>query len=265
MEQKKSIHAGHRERIRERFRKEGLDGFSEHEVLELLLTYAIPQKDVNPLAHELVERFGSISRVLEAPLEDLVRVPGVGTNAATLLTMMPSLLSFYQRSAMGVRPQICNLAQARDYCRSLFIGAREELFYMICLDKAGHVIYPALLHKGTVDEVPVYPRVMVETALKHNAHGVLLAHNHPGGIGRPSQADYDTTSNIIAALSVIGVGVVDHLIVFDDEVYSMIKQSEFRSCVKEQMSYVIRSDNVSGRQGKLRAEAEFEFMTMGKE
>ena len=248
------IHAGHRARLKERFRREGLSGFSQHEVLELLLTYAIPQRDVNPLAHALIVRFGSLSGVLEASESELLQVPGVGPNAATLLTLMPPLLSYYQRSGMGKRPVICNLAQARQYCGALFFGAHEERFYVVCMDKSARVIHTELLHRGTIDEVAVYPRPVVEIALRHHAHAVLLAHNHPGGIGEPSQDDYTTTRAIVAALRPVGVGVVDHLIFCGGDVHSMTQHSECDMCPPEEFSYFVRSRRVPGTRGALREE-----------
>lgn len=189
----KTVHAGHRARMKERFMKEGLSGFSEHEVLELLLMFAIPQRDVNPLAHRLIERFGSLSAVLETAPSELKRVDGVGENAAVLLSLMPQLLSYYQHSAMGSKPVITNLAEARRYAGALFFGLHEERVYMICMDQSGRVLRPALLHKGTIDQVQIYPREVVETALRYHAHAVLLAHNHPSGTAEPSQDDYDAT------------------------------------------------------------------------
>lgn len=147
----KAVHAGHRARLRERFLKEGLSGFSEHEVLELLLMFAIPQKDVNPLAHALIGRFGSLSAVLEASPAELMRVAGVGQNAAALLSLMPQLMGYYQHSAMGAKPSITNLSGAKRYAGALFFGVHEECVYMICLDQSGRVLSPALLHKGTID------------------------------------------------------------------------------------------------------------------
>ena len=153
----KTVHAGHRARMKERFMKEGLSGFSEHEVLELLLMFAIPQRDVNPLAHRLIACFGSLSAVLEAAPSELTRVDGMGENAAALLSLMPQLMSYYQHSAMGSKPVITNLAEARKYAGALFFGLHEERVYMICLDQSGRVLRPALLHKGTIDQVQISP------------------------------------------------------------------------------------------------------------
>ena len=149
MDENKGIHAGHRERLRERFRREGLEGFSEHEVLELLLMYAIPQKDVNPLAHTLIKHFGSLAGVLDAHESELTNVPGIGKNAALLLTLMPKLFGVYQRSSLGAKPTLSTLGDAKKFCSSLFMGVHDERFYAICLDQMGHVLYTELLFEGT--------------------------------------------------------------------------------------------------------------------
>lgn len=221
MAKTQSIHTGHRERLRERFRTEGLDGFSEHEVLELLLTYAVPRRDVNPIAHALIAQFGSLAAVLNADESELLRVDGVGGQTAFLLTLMPALLRRYQLCAMGERPVIDNLSSAKHCVEALFLGSSEERVYMLCLDQGGHLIHPALLCKGTLDRATLYPRDVVETALRYHAYAVLLAHNHPGGIPHPSQADYDATAMVITALNAIGVRVVDHLVFSGTSVYSM--------------------------------------------
>lgn len=253
--EKTSIHAGHRERLRERMRSEGLASFSEHEVLELLLTYAIPQRDVNPLAHELIARFGGLSNVLDADVSELMRVRGVGERAAILLNMMPQLMRCYQHSALGAKPVIANFADAKAYCEPLFLGAHDEHIYLICLDQSGHVLHLTLMHTGTVDQVALYPRLVVETALRHKAHAVLLAHNHPSGVAQPSQADYDTTRSVALALAPIGIRLVDHLVYAQDGVYSMIRTSQFSDLQpQEDFSYVVQSSHVPGRRGTLREE-----------
>lgn len=261
MNEESALHSGHRERIRERFRTEGLSGFSEHEVLELLLTYAIPQRDVNPLAHHLIDTFGSLANVLDADIDELTRVAGVGTNTATMLTLVPQLLSFYQISALGKRPVIRNFEQARSYCGALFMGARCERVYMICLDQSGRVIHPVLLHEGTLDEVSLYPREIVRIALRHNSYGVLLAHNHPGGDAGPSQADYDTTRAIVSALLSVQVRVIDHLIFTKDVVYSMTRASQI-SGDGGGFSYMMRSSDVSLSRGSLRTQDEDDWISL---
>lgn len=229
----KSIHAGHRERIRERLRTSGLNAFSDHEVLELLLTFAIPRQDTNPLAHDLINAFGSLSAVLDADESELMRVKGMGKHAALLLTMMPQLMQRYQLSSLGKRPVITTLADAKNYCAPLFVGAGEEKIYMICLDQAGHVLHRILLHTGTVDQVMLHPRTVVETALRHHAHAVILTHNHPSGTAQPSQADMDVTRRIGSALYMIGIRLVDHLIFAGTSAFSIVRDCMIETAGEE--------------------------------
>lgn len=253
------IHAGHRERLRERFRAAGLSAFSEHEILELLLTYAIPRQDVNPLAHALIDTFGSLSAVLDAQESELLRVKGMGRQAALLLNMMPQLMQAYQISALGERPVITTLADARRYLAPLFIGAAQEHIYIICLDQAGRVLHRSLLHTGTVDQVALHPRTVVETALRHHAYSVILAHNHPSGVASPSQADIDVTRNITTALFMIGIRLVDHLIFAGEQAYSMHHGG---LCTTQAHSYV--SAMAADRAGSLR-EAQYEWTALEPE
>lgn len=257
-EKEKSIHAGHRERIRERLRTAGLSAFSEHEVLELLLTYAIPQRDVNPLAHELIAVFGSLNAVLSADENELLRVKGMGKSAALLLTMMPQLMRYCQMNALGERPRIMTVTDARAYCAPLFFGVTEEQIYMLCLDQAGHVLHRTLLHTGTVDQVALHPRTVVETALRHSAYSVILAHNHPSGVAAPSQQDLDVTKQITTALYLIGIQLVDHMIFAGHEAYSMIRGRPISGAAEETpFCYVV---SAAQKRGGLRDE-EYEWVS----
>ncbi|HOB20553.1 MAG TPA: DNA repair protein RadC, partial [Candidatus Atribacteria bacterium] len=193
------MHEGHRDRVKNRFLNEGLDNFDNHQVLELLLFYAIPQKDTNPLAHELIDRYGSLSGVLEADPRELQKLKGVGKNTAVLLSMIPQLCRRYLNDRWGSRPQLSSTRLAGEYVVPLFSGRLSEVFYAICLDSQNRVTYPALVHEGTIDTAPVYPREIVQAALRHQATGIILAHNHPGGSLNPSSADIEATKRIISA------------------------------------------------------------------
>lgn len=252
-----SIHAGHRERIRERLRMAGLEAFSDHEVLELLLTYAIPRQDVNPLAHELIAVFGSLSAVLDADENELLRVKGMGKHAALLLTMMPQLMRRYQMNALGERPVIVTLADAKAYLAPLFMGRSEENIYMICLNQAGHVLHRSLLHTGTVDQVMLHPREVVEIALRHHAHAVILAHNHPSGTAEPSQADVDVTGRISTALYMIGIRLADHLIFAGGHVFSMV-----RECLVENRDDLYYVRNMAADSAKALREEQYDWISM---
>lgn len=224
MSKEGEIHKGHRARLRDRLLREGLQGFAPHEVLELLLCFAIPQRDVNPLAHALLHTFGSLSGVLEATPEELQRCPGIGENTAALLALMPQLSGYYLRDRLRERPKLCTASDAGAYCKTLFFGVANESVYLVCLDGQARVIHPALVRSGTIDEAPLYPREVVETALRHRAHSVVLAHNHPGGDVTPSTADYDATRTVLTALAVVDIRVIDHIIVAEKGFFSMAQQ-----------------------------------------
>lgn len=206
------MHEGHRTRLKKRYLEEGLDGFDDHQILEFLLFYAIPRRDTNELAHTLIIKYGSLSGVFEADPKDLAKTPGLGENSAVLLSLIPSLARVYQKDRWGLRPALNSTVKAGEYILSLFAGRNYEVFYLICLDAQLQVITPALVHEGTIDQAPVYPRLIVETALRHKAHSVILAHNHPGGCASPSPQDIEVTHKIRSALEGISISVLDHII-----------------------------------------------------
>ncbi len=215
-------HAGHRQRMRERFRTQGLDGFADHEVLELLLFYAIPQRNVNPLAHELLAHFGSLHGVLDAPVEALAQAPGVGEYAATLLSLFSHVSRRLEKSRQAERKVLKNRGDAQRHCLQLLNGQRLEHFYTVCLDAQMRIVSDALIARGSLGEVPAYPRLVVEAALRYNAYCVVLCHNHPGGSLVPSQQDVEVTRKLAELLEGVGISVADHIIVADGEALSMV-------------------------------------------
>lgn len=224
-----SEHAGHRQRMRERFLRQGLDGFAPHEILELLLFYAIPQKNVNPLAHSLIDRFGSLHGVLEASVEELMKVDGMGEYAATLISLMEPIARKLEESRAEKLTQLSNHRMAEEHCLRLLHGLRHECFYAVCLNGQMQIIHNALIAQGTLSEVQAYPRLVLDAVLRHNAHAVVLCHNHPGGQLAPSQADIDATAELEAALGHIGVALADHIIVANGNTLSMSAYGFIRS------------------------------------
>ncbi len=214
------MHEGHRNRLRTRVLKEGIDSFEPHQVLELLLFYSIPRKDTNELAHKLLDEFGSLPGVFEADPKDLCKVSGIGENTALLLSLIPQLARRYSKDKWGEKPEISSSTKAGQYAVSLFAGRTYEAFYIICLDAQNRVNFSDLVHEGTINEAPVYPRILVEIALRHKANSVILAHNHPGGSLNPSRADIEATNNIRNALEAISIKVIDHIIVCGEKYYS---------------------------------------------
>ncbi|MCL2058854.1 MAG: DNA repair protein RadC [Oscillospiraceae bacterium] len=206
-------HRGHRQRMKDRFLSEGMDAFSVFQVLEMLLFFGVPHKDTNGLAHALLERFGSLSGVFNASHHELLEVPGLGPHAATLICMVPGLARRYATDRWKDKTQITDSKKAAAYAASLFVGVEYEVFYMICLDSQNHVIMPVLISRGTINEAMVYPRAIIENALRHKASVVILTHNHPGGSTEPSAADAHMTKRLTAALETISVNVMDHIII----------------------------------------------------
>lgn len=215
-----NLHEGHRQRVRARFLAEGLDAFEDHQVLELLLFFSIPLRDTNKLAHQLIGDFGSLANVLEADPRELCRRHGVKENTAVLLALVPQLARRYFKGKWGGKPELNSSSKAGEYVVSLFVGRCYEAFYVVCLDAQNRVNYAALLQEGTINEAAVYPRLVVEAALRHQANCVILTHNHPGGTLRPSDADIQVTKKIAAALNTIAVHVADHIIVAGEGYYS---------------------------------------------
>lgn len=218
------LHVGHRQRVRERYLAEGLDAFRDHEVLELLLFYCIPKRDVNPAAHAILREFGSLSCLFEADPRDIVRRCGVSLSTGILLTLAGPLTRRYLRQRWGDRPVLGTSSRAGDYAVSLFAGRPYEVFYVICLDAQNRVNHAALVHEGTLNEAPVYPRLIVEAALRHKANSVILSHNHPGGSLAASGPDLDVTRRIRSALQPISIPVVDHIIVAGERYASLAEQ-----------------------------------------
>ncbi|MEY8385705.1 DNA repair protein RadC [Oscillospiraceae bacterium 38-13] len=221
------VHDFHRERMRRRFRENGLSGFADHEVLELLLYYAIPRRDTNPIAHALLDRFGSLSGVFSAPAELLEQVDGVGENTAAFLRLIP-LASARARLAEAERELALDTRERiGGYLLELFSQERNEAVYEICLDRKGKLLACKRLGEGSAAAVNLDIRKLVENALLCSASSVILAHNHPSGIALPSQDDHATTQQAHQALKSIGVQLEDHIIVADGDYVSYSQSGYF--------------------------------------
>ena len=215
-----TTHEGHRQRLRRRFLLEGLDNFDEVQVLELLLFYAIPRRDTNPIAHALLEQFGSLSGVLEAPVSALAQVPGMGENGATLLQLVTAASRYYmiQRSSAG---QVLNTVErCGAYLTPRFFGLRDEAVCALCLDAKCGLISCKEVGRGVVNAAEVSVRAIVETALSQKAVSVILSHNHVDAYALPSREDELTTRRIRDALLLVGITLADHIIVCGEDYVS---------------------------------------------
>ena len=224
---KMNLHTGHRERVREKFIKNGLDGFADHEVLELLLFYANPRGDTNPVAHELINRFGSVAAVFEANYDDLIAVKGVGAAAATLITLVPQLFRRYSQNKADAVKSISDMKSAADYLIPRFYGFTVERVGVLCLDVQGRIKNFVFVSEGSLNLAHIDSRRVAHIALQNNADSVILVHNHPDGLAAPSRSDIETTKSLINALGLINIRVADHLIVSDGEYFSMATNPKF--------------------------------------
>ena len=191
--------AGHRDRVKERFRQEGLDNFTDVHVLELLLFYAVPRKDTKELARTLLDRFGSFAAVLEASAAELEAVPGMGKNIATYLTLLTAAGRYYQVEKSRQDTILDSTDKYGHYLLQRYYGRRMETVYLLCLDAKCKVLGCQLVGEGDVNSANIPMRRMVEIALATNATTVILAHNHPSGLALPSYEDVITTKRIAAA------------------------------------------------------------------
>ena len=218
-----SIHKGHRERLKQRFLEEGLDNFTEIQVLELLLFFAIPVQDTNPIAHRLLEHFGSLSQVLGADVEELKKVPGIKDHAATLLALVTDLCRYYQVNCAQQTEILPTLDACGRYLVPRFFGRTRETVFLLCLDAKCKVLCCKEIGEGSVNTASISVRKVVETALGANATTVVLAHSHPSGIAVPSNEDIQTTQRIAAALSAVEIHLADHIVVAEGDYVSMVQ------------------------------------------
>lgn len=219
----KPIHADHRARMRQRVRENGIDSLQEHEALEYLLFYAIPRRDTNALAHRLIQTFGSFCRVLEAGEEELQQVEGIGPTSAHFLHMLLDASRYYALHKRDLSKPLATFEDRVEYLRPLFLGCREEQFYMVALDDAGYPLHTVLIAKGIPNQVTFDRQWLARTAVATRCTRVLLAHNHPSGLAFPSTADRDTTVSLTWLLGPLGISIVDHIIITPDDAASLEK------------------------------------------
>lgn len=216
----KPHYVGHRDRLRRKFRKAGAKGMHEYELLELLLTYAIPRRDVKPIAKELLERFKSIRGVMDASQEELESVKGMGPVSATLIRAVKELFGLYMAERMEERDLLTSPQAVVDFARVKLAGLPHEAFMVIYLNTKNEVIEYEVVHEGTVDRAIIYPRRIIESALSHHASGLILVHNHPSGYPEPSDDDRRLTLSIREVAHTIDIRVLDHIIVGKDKYFS---------------------------------------------
>lgn len=216
-----NIHEGHRDRLKKLFMEQGLDCFDDHKVLELLLFYALPRRDTNPIAHELINRFDSLEAVFDAPADELIKVPGIGAGAAALIKLIPELSRRYAICKAQPDKFMDSSEKVGTYLVPRYMFERDEVVYVICLDSANRLLCSKELFRGVANATEISIRKIAELALAKNASGIIISHNHTSGIALPSAEDESTTRLLKETLNRIGIRLIDHIIVAGDDFISM--------------------------------------------
>ncbi len=207
----------------DRFRLEGLDDFNSLQALELMLFFSIPRVDTNELAHRLLDRFATVSRVMDASLDELMEVPGVGLNTATLLHLFKDAGRYYQVDSVKRDTMMKTIDDCARYLIPYFMGRQMEMVYLLCMNANCNVIACRQVGEGEVNAAVISPRRVVELALTEKASSVVLAHNHPSGVALPSHEDVAVTRRLAETLAAVDVVLVDHLIVADEDYVSLVQ------------------------------------------
>ncbi len=230
MSEKKTehLHSGHRSRVKERFENEGMRNFQDHQVLEMLLFYAIPQRDTNDLAHLLIDEFGSLAGVFDAPIESLEAVKGMGKNSAVLIKMIPEVYAKYLSSKTESRKLVLDSPEkVNEYFISKFIGYQHEVLMATFIDNQCRHKKTIIVSEGGHKNTPVDIRKIANVAMNLNATSVIIAHNHPQGVAAPSSADIEVVREMKKIFKNLDLVLVDSVIVSDNNAYSMAAHTKF--------------------------------------
>ncbi len=225
--EKVNVHKNHRMKMKTKYYESGFNGMALHNVLEMLLYFGIPQKDTNPMAHELIERFGSFSGVLEAKREQLLTIKGMTDNAACLITMVLPLYKAYIQDLERERKVLSDYKAYAEFFIPKFLDTTNERVYALCLDSKDQVILYRALSEGDFANVNMDLRKLASLVLETQAKKVVICHNHPHGINRPSRADVLVTQNIYNLLEHLKVRLVDHIIIADKTYFAMSRSIDY--------------------------------------
>jgi DNA repair protein RadC len=212
---------GHRKRLRERFAGNGISALHLHEIVELMLTYVIPRRDTKPLAHELLRRYKSLNALLNTPSEDLLKVEGMGERSAEFFSFIREISAHCLKEKYERKPMVAHRRDVEEYLRFHFGMRRDEYVAVLFLGNRNQVIETGIIAEGTVNQCAVYPRVIMERALRCHAASIIIAHNHPGGGLKPSEADWVLTERLFAICALLEIPLLDHLVISQEEVVSL--------------------------------------------
>lgn len=223
MKSEKGIHDHHRERMRERVKCGGLSSFAEHELLEMMLYYSIPRGDTNELAHLLMNRFGGFNEIIEASVDELRDVKGIGESSAVLVKLMEEIIRRYVSLYSPEVTRYDTLLKVANYIWPRFLGLNRECLYMMLFNNKMAMIDCSLICEGTVNAAKLHPRVVLEKAFRKNAATAILAHNHPHGMSMPSEGDIALTKLLFEDLAMVGITLLEHIVVAENQFLPIIK------------------------------------------
>ena len=212
---------GHRKRLLDRFAENGLSSLLDYEIIELLLTFAVPRRDTKPLAKELLRRFGSINGILHADKSEFEEMPGLSRRAGLLFTLLREVMAHSLKERYEKRPAMTHRRDVEEYLQFNFGHKKDEYVAVLYLDNSNNVINTEIVCEGTVNQCAVYPRAIIEQALRCKAAGLILAHNHPGGGVSPSEADWAITERLMKIGTLLEIPVLDHVIIARDSAISL--------------------------------------------
>lgn len=227
--EKKNIHKDHRQRVRDTYLRVGIDAMADHNILELLLFYCIPQKDTNPIAHELIEKYHNLNGVLDAPVKELEKINGIGENAAVMIKLVRDICSKYRDNAIIGKVNLASSDRLYDFIKMKYLGETREIVYMLSLDAHGRLKHCIKVAEGTPSTAVSDNRSLIELALRFDVTNAVIAHNHPNGFATPSQADIGATETIAKLFSTVDINLVDHVIVAEDEIFSFATSRKYSS------------------------------------
>lgn len=234
-EKKKSVHAGHRGRLREQFLNNG-DALLEHQLLELMLSFVIPQKDTNPIAHDLINTFGSIADVVDAPMEELTQIKGISEVVATFLHFESKFIDIYRRSRANNKPVLYNVDDIVEYLKQTVTITNVEQFYYLCLDTKNKLICFREMGVGTAHGVTLDNKKFMASVLAYKAHSVVICHTHPCGTPNPSDQDIKLTNMIDSLLKNMSITLLDHIIISHDGFFSFYRSNILGKQQRKEMS-----------------------------
>ncbi len=220
------IHDGHRNKLRKNFISVGLEGKTDHQILEILLTYALPRIDVNPLAHQLIDEFGSLSGVLDADISQLTKIKYVSENVAVLLKLIPAISTKYYQSKQGARVRLNTVEAIKSYMIPQLINEKNEVFYVLCLDTHLNLVRAIKHSEGAPSRTSIDIRALANQVLNTGTDRIVLVHNHLSNSVEPSISDIDATNRITDTFEMLNINVLDHIIISGDKYYSFFANKQ---------------------------------------